>query len=162
MEPLKLVAMDGEDLEVLSAHLQDAVLQLGEMAYVPARNRFAMVLNRFDWQSANSSGDKKIERRRAALRFERVLGAQLQNMRQKAKNAVVELLTIQYEETAAPEGYVTLVFAGGGAIKLHVECIEAELRDEGPAWRAKSRPHHDDADAEGVSADAADEPAKGS
>ena len=161
MEPLKLVAMDAEDLQVLSAHLQDAVLQVGEMAYVPTRSRFAMVVNRFDWDSANKSADKTIERRRAALRFERVLGAQLQNLKQRAESAVVELLAIQFEETKAPEGHITLVFAGGGAVRLHVECIEAELRDLGPAWRAKSRPRHKGAEAEEGDDVAADQPAKG-
>jgi len=161
MELLKLVALDAEDLEILSAHVQDAVMRVGDMAFVPARNRFAMVLNRFDWASANASRDKTMERRRAALRFERVLGAQIQNLRQKAESAAVELLAIQFEETETPEGFVTLVFAGGGAVRLRVECIEAELHDLGPAWRAKSRPWHELADDdERLRADAEDRPPK--
>ena len=151
MEPLKLVALDAEDLEVLSAHLQDAVLLVGDMAYVPKQKRFAVIVNRFDWEGATVSGSEKNERRRAALRFERVMDAKLQNLKQKAASAVVELLAIRFEETSAPEGFITLIFAGGGAVRLQVECVEAELADLGPAWRAKSRPKHDiESDAEGA------------
>jgi hypothetical protein len=144
MQLLKLAALDTEDLEVLSAHLQDAVMRVGEVAYVPGQNRFAMVLNRFDWERASEGrgGKKRYERRRSALRFDRVLGAQIQGIRQSARNAVLELLAIQFEATDEPEGYVTLVFAGDAAIRLHVECIEAEMKDLGPVWRAKSKPEH--------------------
>lgn len=150
MQPLKLLALDAEDLEVISAHLQDAVLRAADMAYVPSQKRFAAVANRFDWEGAirDDGGRKKnFQRRRAALRFDRVLSAQLKGIRPSARSSVLELLAIRFEETRNPEGYITLVFAGGGAIRLHVECIEAELKDLGPAWRARSRPAHgDDAD----------------
>ena len=78
----------------------------------------------------------------SALRFDRVIGAQVQQVRLTDKDGVLELLALQYEETEPPEGHVTLVFAGGGAVRLHVECIEAELKDRGPAWRTKLRPEH--------------------
>jgi hypothetical protein len=144
MQMLKLAALDTEDLEVLSAHLQDAVVRVGDLAYVPSQMRFAMVLNRFDWESASMSegGKKRYERRRSALRFDRVLAAQIQGIRQSAKDSVLELLAIQFEATEEPEGYVTLVFAGDAAIRLHVECIEVEMKDLGPVWRAKSKPEH--------------------
>ncbi|HZA01678.1 MAG TPA: DUF2948 family protein, partial [Hyphomicrobiaceae bacterium] len=64
----------------------------------------------------------------------------------EAKQDVLELLAIQFEETDAPAGAVTLVFAGGGAIRLEVECIEAELRDLGAAWKARCKPEHPDGD----------------
>jgi hypothetical protein len=143
MEPLKLIALDAEDLEVMSAHLQDAVLRIGDMAFVPKQKRFALIVNRFDWEGANASDGEKKERRRATLRFERVMDAKIQNLKQRAASAAVELLAVQFEETTSPEGYITLVFAGGGAVRLQVECIEAELSDLGPAWRAESRPEHD-------------------
>ena len=146
MQLLKLAALDTDDLEVMSAHLQDAVMRIGDIAYVPERKRFAVVLNRFDWEGAQGvgrgSGKKQFERRRAALRFDRVLAAQVQGIRQQARDTVLELLAIQFEETDQPEGYVMLHFAGGGGIRLHVECIEAELKDLGPVWRAKSKPEH--------------------
>lgn len=144
MEPLKLVALDLEDLQVLSAHLQDAVMRIGDMAYVPSEKRFAVMVNRFDWEGAE--GKKKransFERRRSALRFDRVLATQVLGIKQGAKDAVVELLAIQFEETKEPEGHIKLIFAGGGAIRLHVECIEAEMVDMGPVWRTKTKPEH--------------------
>jgi hypothetical protein len=145
MQLLKLAALDNEDLEILSAHLQDAVMRVGDIAYVPARKRFAIVLNRFDWEGAEKTAGaakKGFERRRAALRFDRVLASKVQGIRQRKRDTVLNLLAVRFEETQAPEGYITLHFAGGSAIRLHVECIEAELKDLGPVWRARSKPEH--------------------
>ncbi len=148
VQPLKLLALDEQDLQVLSAHLQDAVLRVADIAFVPAEKRFAMIANRFDWESASggkATRKKGFRRRRSALRFERVLGVQLQGMEQNAKSAVLELLAMQFEAEDKPEGFVTLVFAGDAAIRLHVECIEAEMRDLGPVWKTKMKPEHNDA-----------------
>ncbi len=147
MQLLKLVALDEEDLEVISAHLQDAVMRVGDMAYVPSQKRFAAVANRFDWEGTVAAQDARPQdyrRRRSALRFDRVLATKIQGIEQSAKSAVLELLTIRFEAADAPEGFVTLIFAGGGAIRLHVECIEAELKDLGPTWRTESKPEHDE------------------
>jgi hypothetical protein len=145
MTDLKLIALDADDLAIISAHLQDAVLKMGDVAFLPREKRFAAVVNRFDWMHAIENGGakgKRYARRRAALRFERVLGAQVQGLDLKSTGAVAELLAIRFEPGEAPQGQVTLEFAGGGAIRLNVECIEAELRDLGPAWEAKGRPQH--------------------
>ena len=141
MSELKLIALDAEDLSVLSANLQDAVLRVADVAYLPREKRFAAIANRFDWASAEQ-GPSTYARRRAAVRFERVLGAQLHGIDLANMDAVLALLAISFEPTAAPEGHVTLHFADGAAIRLHVECIEAELKDLGPVWKAKSKPHH--------------------
>ncbi len=148
MRDLKLVALDAEDLKVISAHVQDAVLQVGDMAYRPAEHRFAAIANRFDWASATGAygGEPSLERRRTALRFDRVLEAKCQGIDLKSKRQVLALLAIQFEEAEPPGGYVTLLFAGGPAIRLKVECIEAEMRDLGAAWKAGSRPEHPDAE----------------
>ncbi|HWB45723.1 MAG TPA: DUF2948 family protein [Hyphomicrobiaceae bacterium] len=148
MAELKLIALDSEDLSVLSAHLQDAVLQVGDLTYLPHEKRFAAVVNRFDWVDAiNGSSTKQSDRytrRRAALRFERVLDAKLQGVDLRNKATVLSLLAISFEPREAPAGDVTLHFANGAAIRLSVECIEAEIRDLGPAWGAKSMPAHPD------------------
>ena len=148
MQQLKLLALDEEDLEVISAHLQDAVLRIDDIAYVPSENRFATIVNRFDWLEAGDGAqrNKDFQRRRTALRFDRVLNAQFKGIKASAKNDVVELLAVQFEEADKPEGHITLVFAGGGAIRLHVECIEAEMRDMGPVWKTKNLPEHEDGD----------------
>ncbi|MEL6375211.1 MAG: DUF2948 family protein [Pseudomonadota bacterium] len=149
-DDLRLIALDSEDLAVVSAHLQDAVLKIGDMAYLPREKRFAAIANRFDWFGARSGGDGpprkasegSFERRRSAIRFERVLGAQVSGVKLDAKRDVLSLLAVQFEASQEPEGHITLHFSGGGAIRLHVECIEAELRDLGGAWSAKSQPDH--------------------
>jgi Protein of unknown function (DUF2948) len=145
MSELKLIALDAEDLSVLSANLQDAVLRVADVAYLPREKRFAAIANRFDWATAEQ-GQGTYARRRAAVRFERVLAAQLHGIDLANREAVLALLAISFEPTEAPEGHVTLHFADGAAIRLHVECIEAELKDLGPVWQAKSKPRHPDED----------------
>jgi Protein of unknown function (DUF2948) len=142
MEPLKLIALDEEDLAVVSSHLQDAVVRVGDMAYLPAQKRFAAVLNRFDWESASAPGAKDYRRRRTALRFDRVLGAQHKGLRPAAQDRVLSLLAISYEADDPPSGRITLTFSGDVSIQLCVECLEAELRDLGPAWRTRHKPEH--------------------
>jgi len=148
MPDLKLIAFDAEDLAVLSAHLQDAVMMVADLAYVPRDRRFVALTNRFDWMGALRKGESDKDaftRRRAALRIERVLGAQLQGINLSDTSRVLSLLAIGYEPASAPEGHVTLHFAEGGAIRLHVECIEVGLTDLGAAWEADSQPRHPDA-----------------
>jgi hypothetical protein len=138
---LKLVAMESEDLAIISAHLQDAVAKVSEMAYLPAEKRFAMVVNRFDWIIA--SEQEKSVRRRAGLHFERVLAARIRNLDLKDADTVVNLLAVEFAENDAPSGTITLYFSGDAAVQLDVECIEMAMRDLGPEWAAKKRPQHD-------------------
>lgn len=143
MEKLKLIAFDGEDLAVLSAHLQDATLRAEDMAYLPRQKRFVAIADRFDWTHALSEGDASGSQQcQAALRLERVLGARLTGIDLQARTAALSLLAVQYASVAPgePEGFVTLYFAGGGAIRLHVECVEAELRDLEPAGPRTQEP----------------------
>jgi hypothetical protein len=147
MDDLKLLALDTEDLEVLSAHLQDAVLKVGDMAFLPADKRFALVANRFDWDSADAGQNR---RRRTGLHFDRVLRVRRQRIRTDAPDAVLNLLAVTFEATEAPSGLVTLVFSGGAAVQLEVECLECQMRDLGPVWETASRPVHDAADGSGT------------
>jgi len=147
MEKLKLIALDGEDLAVLSAHLQDATLRAEDMAYLPRQKRFVAIANRFHWTHALSEGDKsEFQQCQAALRLERVLGARLAGIDLKSRTAELSLLAVQYAPVAPhePEGFVTLFFAGGGAIRLHVECVEAELRDLEPGGYKTQEPESQD------------------
>ena len=141
-DPLRLIALDEQDLEVVSSHLQDAVVRVSEMAYVPSQKRFAAILNRFNWEKATKAASNENERRRTALRFDRVLGAQIKSLKPSASDRVLSLLAVRFEASDHPSGYVTLTFSGDASIRLHVECIEAELTDLGPAWRAHSKPQH--------------------
>jgi Protein of unknown function (DUF2948) len=140
---LKLIALDEEDLEIVSSHLQDAVVRVGDMAFEPSRKRFVAVVSRFNWEKAVAgSADQGNERRRTALRFDRVLGAQLKAVKPSQADRVLSLLAVRFEASDHPSGHIILTFSGGASIRLQVECIEAELTDLGPAWRARSRPQH--------------------
>lgn len=139
-EPLKLIALDADDLSVISAHLQDAVLKRGDIAYLPGEKRFALALRRFDWEGA-AQGQKR--RRLSALHFERVTAARSSKV--AAGDAVLSLLAVTFTSSDDPAGQVTLHFSDGAAIRLDVECIEAQMKDLGPIWEAVATPAHPDA-----------------
>jgi hypothetical protein len=138
-DDLKLVVLDVDDLAIVSAHLQDAVAKIGDMAYLPAEKRFAMLVNRFDWTTAEKP---EPVRKRAGIHFERVLNAKMRGIDPSKRDAVLNLLAVEFEEAEAPSGAVTLHFSGDGAIRLEVECLEAALSDLGPQWPAQKCPQH--------------------
>ncbi len=138
---LKFVVLDEEDLEVISTHLQDAVVKVADVHWRPAEKRLVVGLNRFDWEGAQSDRPE-YRRRRAALRFERVLSCKCRSVNPAGKDAVLNLLAVEFAETQSPSGVVTLIFSGGGAFRLEVECLEAELADLGPVWTAAACPMH--------------------
>lgn len=140
METLKLLALDDEDLAIISAHLQDAVIKMGDMGFLPRNQRFALVLNRFDWDQKVATGETV--RRRAGLHFDRVLAVKCRGLEDGQREGVLNLLAITFTPTDAPSGHVTLTFSGGGEIRLDVECVEASLRDLGPAWGCAHAPKH--------------------
>lgn len=145
MDELKFVVLDREDLAVVSAHLQDAVLKVSDVLYRPQEKRLVIALNRFDWEGAQADRPE-FRRRRAALRFERVLSCKCRNVQQRGKDAVLNLLAVEFAPADAPSGVVTLTFSGDAALRLEVECLEAELADLGPAWTTASCPMHLDLD----------------
>jgi hypothetical protein len=136
---LKLTALDAEDLAVISAQMQDAVLRVGDIAYTPKRKQFALVANRFAWDDAQHS-----QRRRTGLHFGRVTGVQTLKIKRSEPDVILSLLSIGFVETDAPSGEIVLTFSGGATFRLTVECIEASLRDLGPAWETRHRPSHGD------------------
>lgn len=142
---LKLQAIDEEDLAVLSAHVQDAILKVGDISYLPKEKRFAIAMNRFGWE-VEDEGEAVHQRRRSALVFDRVTGAQCCHLRRDQPDAVLELLAVSYEPTDSPAGFITLHFAGGAMLRVGVECIEARLADLGPAWATAIRPSHEAAE----------------
>lgn len=148
MTRLRLIAFDAEDLAVVSAHLQDAVLRIADLAYLPREMRFALLANRFDWAAAVEGASEDLLRRRSGLRFERVMGVKVSGIDLTKKSEVLSLLAIQFTPKAAddPSGYATLLFAGDAAIRLEVECIEVELKDLDAAWKVRHKPGHPAAD----------------
>jgi hypothetical protein len=140
-EPI-LAAQDGEDLEIISARLQDAVAKIGDFVYLPKKHRFAALFNRFKWEN----GKRGNLRVRAGLHIDSVLSVRSHKLKRGAPNAVVELLAVRFAPKAPedPAGEIELVFAGGGSIKLDVECVDASLADVSGAWAARGRPAHEE------------------
>lgn len=140
MTDLKLLALDSEDLDVISATTQDAIVRVGDMGYAKADQRFALLMNRYAWE--DGSGAKTGVRKRAALHFDRVTGVKVSGIDTNSLEGALELLTIRFTENVAPSGWVDLAFAGGGTVRLEVEVLEARLQDLGAAWAAKIKPEH--------------------
>ncbi|MCB9993142.1 MAG: DUF2948 family protein [Hyphomicrobiaceae bacterium] len=141
MPDLKLLALDAEDLDVISAFTQDAVVRVEDVGFAKGDRRFALLMNRYCWE--DGAGARKGVRRRTALRFENVRDIASRGINLNARDGVLELLTMTFEPTAEPEGKITLTFSGGGEIELQVECLEARLHDLGAAWAAAATPKHD-------------------
>lgn len=140
MTDLKLIALDSEDLEVISTHVQDAVIRVADMGYARKDRRFALLMNRFDW-AATQPRNKGL-RKRAALHFDGVTKAAFAGFDPAAPEGVVELLAIHFEPGEAPSGIIELRLAGGGTVRLEVDYIEARLADLGAAWAASAKPAH--------------------
>ena len=141
LDQLKFVVLDEEDLEIVSAHLQDAVVKVADVLWRPQEKRLVVALNRFDWEGAQTD-KSEYRRRRSALRFERVLSCKCKSVNPAGKDAILNLLAVEFEETDSPAGAITLIFSGGGALRLEVECLEAELADLGPTWSTGCCPAH--------------------
>lgn len=144
MDMLRLVALDEEDLQILSAHLQDAVMKVADLDYQPQQKRFALAGNRFVWELPDKRGFRKhsFQRRRSALHFNRVNTIKATGIDRNKKDDVLSLLSIRFVAADAPAGTIELTFSGNAAIRLNVECIEAQLTDLGPAWETNARPRH--------------------
>ena len=140
-QPLRLLAQDADDLAVISTAVQDAIGKIGDIAYETKARRLTLALNRYRWEA----GARTNERVRCGLQFGAVLAVRERRLRQGATKAVVELLAIAFEPGEAPGGSIVLTFAGGGDLKLTVECIDAVLADISAPWPAAQRPSHNEA-----------------
>jgi DNA-binding protein YbaB len=132
---LKLLAEDAEDLEIISAALQDAVAKVGDIRYAAAGRTVTIAANRFRWEA-------KGERVRTALQVGSVLAVKAHKVRREPKDAVVEILAVTFEPGEAPGGAVAIMLAGGGELRLEVECIDAVLADVSQPWPTRKTPAH--------------------
>ncbi|WP_377276818.1 DUF2948 family protein [Rhizobium sp. R86522] len=143
MTDLKLLALDADDLAIISAHMQDAVFKVGDLSFSARSGLFSLAANRFVWEKA-ARATKSFERRRAALSFKRVEAVRSIGFDRGKAEEVMSLLAIRYvPKDDGPDGVVELVLAGGGMVALEVECIEAQLADIGGAWETTARPEHE-------------------
>lgn len=141
--PVKIAALDEDDLAVISALAQDAILRVGDIRWLKPQSKLALVANRFDHSSGNSG-----ERRHCGLQISRVSKVSSRNINMSDATAVLSLLAISFETDATPPaGHVELIFAGGGVLRADVECIEVAISDLSGPWPAVARPDHDKPDA---------------
>ena len=129
--PPKLIALDADDLAVISAHVQDARVQTGDIIWRQGEKRLVVGMNRLDWEQT-LKGETEPRRLIAALRFDRVLSCKSRNIDLDAPETALELLGIEFHPGVAPGGSAVLLFSHGGALRLDVECLECELADLGP------------------------------
>ncbi len=145
--PLSLMAVDAEDLQVMSAMLQDAVLAVRDMTWHAGQRRFAMLSNRFRWEAGNFGARRKriAERTRSLLVADGVLGVSSRGIDLSERDRVLSLLAIEFEEGEKPGGVLVARMAGDGAVRLDVECLDVTLRDVTRPYSAPSGsvPVHD-------------------
>lgn len=140
-KPLALMAADEEDLKTVSALLQDAIAKVGDIAFLQDQRRFALVANRYVWETAKKSLFSQGHRVRTGIHFDDVTAVRSKSVKMDAKEAVVDILSAEYEG-GEDGGTITLNLAGGGAIALDVEAINVTVKDLSQPWRASRRPDH--------------------
>ncbi len=135
--PLQLLAQDQEDLAVISAALQDAVAKVGDIVLEAKARRLTIAFNRYRWESGAR------QRVRSALQLGGVLKVQGRKIRRDRRDAVLELLALTFEPQEPPGGLLTLSFAGGGDLRVTIECVDAVLADISQPWPTPRAPAHE-------------------
>jgi len=134
--PLRLLAQDADDLAIISAAMQDAVAKVGDIHYEPRARVLTIAFNRYGWETGGSV------RVRSALQLGGVMKVQARKIRRGARDAVLEVLAVAFDEGDAPGGIVTISCAGGGDLRAVVECIDAVLADVSEPWPTPRAPAH--------------------
>lgn len=134
VEPLRLLAEDADDLQIISAALQDAVLRPVDIVWEPAARRVTLALSRFCWECGGT-------RVMSAMQFGDVLAVKSRRLPRGPEQAL-ELLAIDFAPGDPPGGAVMLMFAGGGDLRIDVECLDAVLTDLSDRWPAGAAPVH--------------------
>ncbi|AYG95425.1 DUF2948 family protein [Brevundimonas naejangsanensis] len=137
--PLHLLAEDADDLQIISAALQDAILRPVDIRWEKEARRLTVVLSRFCWECGGT-------RVMAAMQFGDVQAVKSRRL-PRAPESALELLALDFLPTEAPGGQVMMMFAGGGDLRIDVECLDAVLTDLSERWPARMSPTHlDEAD----------------
>ena len=139
---LKLIARTEDDLKVVSAHLQDSIANISNIANLEKNKIFLMQLNRFMWEDVEKGVFRKNKRIRTILKFENVIKVHSKNIDQSKKDKFLDFLTIETISMPDNNYEMKLVFAGDSIIKIISEVIEVTLDDQGEAWDTKNMPKH--------------------
>jgi hypothetical protein len=133
-DPLRLLAMDAEDLQIMSAALQDAVMRPVDIVWERTSRQVTLALSRFCWECGGT-------RVMAAMQFGDVTGVKSRRL-PRAPEQALELLALHFEPSEAPSGQVYMMFAGGGDLRIDVECLDVVLADLSDRWPAREKPSH--------------------
>ena len=139
---LKLIAKTQEDLKVLSAHLQDSIANVSDIANLKKNKILLMQLSRFMWEDVEKGVFRKNKRIRTILKFENVIKVNSKNINQLKKDKFLDFLTIETNQMPDNNYEMKIVFAGDSIIKVVSEVIEVTLDDQGNAWDTKNMPKH--------------------
>ena len=139
---LKLIAKTEEDIKVVSAHLQDSILSVVDIANLEKNKIFLMLLNRFMWEDVEKGVFRKNKRIRTVLKFENVLKVFSKNINQKKKDNFLDFLAIETNKMPDNNYEMKITFAGDSVIRIITEVIEVTLDDQGKAWDTKNKPKH--------------------
>ncbi|GLQ36129.1 hypothetical protein GCM10007939_24130 [Amylibacter marinus] len=139
-KPIRLKAQDADDIAVISSLVQDAILPASEIAWLPAENRFGLLLNRFRWENKNQDA----ERVQTVLVFDSITKAKTDGVDPANKEQILSILSLSFTPTEDGSGWLTLTLAGDGEIALFAECIDITLKDATKPYIApsKRRPTH--------------------
>ena len=139
---LKLLATSDEDLRVIAAHLQDAIVSVQDIANLEKNRIFLIQLNRFMWEDIEKGVFRKNKRIRTILKFDNVVSVFSKNINSKDKERFLDFLAI--ETNILPDKYyeIKLIFSGDSVIKIRSEVIEVTLDDQGSPWESKTKPKH--------------------
>ena len=144
--PLRLKAESAEDLAIISSLVQDAVGKAGDIAWLPKKRRLVVLVNRFCWEDLAGAEQPSgpYERVRSAVTVESVLKVRARGLSPTDKEAVFDLLAIQYAPGEDCAGTLTLTLAGGAEVSVDVECLDLSLADLSQPWVAKAQavPNH--------------------
>ena len=139
---LKLIARTEDDLRVVSAHLQDAIANLSDIANLKKNKIFLMQLNRFMWEDVEKGVFRKNKRISTVLKFDNVIRVESKNINQLKKNTFLDFLTIETNLMPDNNYEMKIVFAGDIIIRVITEVIEVALDDQGESWDTKNMPKH--------------------
>ena len=144
MDPknLKLIARTEEDLRVVSAHLQDSIASVADIANLKKNKIFLLQLNRFMWEDVEKGVFRKNKRIRTILKFENVMSVISRNINQLKKDKFLDYLAIETNITPDKNYEMKIIFAGDAIIRVTSEVIEVTLDDQGEAWDTKNKPKH--------------------
>ena len=140
---LKLIAKTVEDVRVISAHLQDSIVNTSDIANLKKNRIFLMQLNRFMWEDVEKGVFRKNKRIRTILKFENVLKVTSKNINQNKNDRFLDFLAIETFKMPDKNYEMNLIFSGDIVIKLVAEAIEVTLDDQGLPWDSKNKPKHD-------------------